>query len=209
MDKQEETRNTWNNIAGLYNDKFMDLTLYDATYDYVCDVVALSGAKILDVGCGPGNITKYLLAKRPDFEILGIDIAENMLELARLNNPTARFELLDSRDIVQLKTSFDAIVAGFCLPYLSQGETADFIQQSYHSLNADGLLYLSFVEGDPAQSDFKSGSGGRVYFNYHPLEQLLATLRQANFDQIQLFKVPYKVNDAGNDIHTIVIARKK
>src|SRR5690606_6951405 len=118
----QETRETWNNIATLYNEKFMNLSLYNESYDYICQALKQTGAKILDVGCGPGNITQYLLSKRPDFDIFGIDLAANMIELAKRNNPTARFAVMDSRQMFTLHTQFDGIVAGFCLPYLSPTE---------------------------------------------------------------------------------------
>lgn len=209
MDKHQETRATWNNIAGLYNEKFKELRLYDESYDYICQALMQTGAKILDVGCGPGNITQYLLSKRPDFDILGIDLAENMIELARKNNPTARFAVMDSRQMFTLDTQFDGIVAGFCLPYLSPLEAGELISSAYRLLNEQGLLYLSFVEGEPEQSGFKSGSGGRVYFYYHPLKGLLQSLQENKFEDVITFKVPYQVSETQNDIHTIVIARKK
>ena len=85
MDKHDETFETWNKIASIYQDKFMNLDLYDGTYNYICDSITVTNAKVLEVGCGPGNITKYLLSKRPDFDIFGIDIAPNMIEFARKN----------------------------------------------------------------------------------------------------------------------------
>ena len=66
MDRYKETFDTWNRIAVLYQDKFMDLDLYNETYDYICDSISKVNPKILEIGCGPGNIAKYLLAKRPD-----------------------------------------------------------------------------------------------------------------------------------------------
>ncbi|MFN8864488.1 MAG: class I SAM-dependent methyltransferase [Flavobacteriales bacterium] len=92
MNKYEETFETWNNIASLYQDKFMGLDLYNETYDFICNTIDKPHAKVLEIGCGPGNITKYLLSKRPDFDIFGIDIAPNMVELARQNNPKSDTE---------------------------------------------------------------------------------------------------------------------
>ena len=86
MDKYKETFETWNKIALLYQEKFMDLDLYNDTYDFICNSILKVNSKILEIGCGPGNITKYLLCKRPDFDILGIDIADKMVELAKINN---------------------------------------------------------------------------------------------------------------------------
>jgi trans-aconitate methyltransferase len=63
--------------------------------------------KILEIGCGPGNLTKYLLSKRPDFDILGIDIAPNMIEFAGKSNPTASFAVMDSRQYKKSESEID------------------------------------------------------------------------------------------------------
>lgn len=209
MNKYKETFDTWNNIASLYQDKFMDLDLYNDSYDYICNAVTKQKAKLLDIGCGPGNITKYLLSKRPDFDIFGIDIAPNMIELAKVNNPTANFEVMDSRHINKLDTKYDGIICGFCLPYLSSTESNELVSTSYDLLNENGLIYLSFVEGDPSKSDFKVGSGGRVYFQFHNLDDLKAQLIKFKFEEIETFKVKYKTSETEFDIHTILTAKKK
>lgn len=209
MDRNKETFDTWNNIASLYQDKFMKMELYNETYDFVCNSIDKPKAKILEIGCGPGNITKYLLSNRPDFEIFGIDIAPNMIELAKLNNPTAHFAVMDCRQINQLDTKFDGIIGGFCLPYLTHTESNELIADSYDLLNENGLLYLSFVEGDPGKSEFKEGSGGRVYFNYHKLEDTITQLNDFTFGEPKIFKVKYKISETEFDIHTILTAKKK
>lgn len=209
MDRNKETFDTWNNIASIYQDKFMKMELYNDTYDFVCNSIDKPKAKILEIGCGPGNITKYLLSKRPDFEIFGIDIAPNMIELAKLNNPTAHFAVMDCRQINQLDTKFDGIIGGFCLPYLTHTESNELIANSYDLLNENGLLYLSFVEGEPGKSEFKEGSGGRVYFNYHKLDDIKTQLNDFKFGEPKIFKVKYKISETEFDIHTILTAKKK
>jgi trans-aconitate methyltransferase len=90
MDRYKETFETWNKVASLYQDKFMNLDLYNETYDFICNSMVKDKSRLLEIGCGPGNISKYLLNKRPDYTIFGIDVAPNMVELATKNNPTAR-----------------------------------------------------------------------------------------------------------------------
>ena len=208
MDRYKETFETWNKVAALYQDKFMYLDLYNDTYDVVSTSITKQHAKILDVGCGPGNITKYLLSKRPDFDILGIDIAPKMIEFAKTNNPTANFAVMDSRDINTLKTKYDAIMVGFCLPYLSQAESNKLISDTFHLLNDNGLLYLSFVEGDPTKSEFKTSSEGRVYFHFHNLDNVKSQLIESKFIDLKVFKVDYKRTATELETHTIVTARK-
>ncbi len=208
MDKYKETFNTWNNVAALYQDKFMNLDLYNETYDYICNFIKNKKAKLLDVGCGPGNITKYLLSKKSDFDIFGIDISPKMIELAKINNPLANFEVMDGRFIKNLKTKYDGIIVGFCLPYLSQIECNELISNSYNLLKENGLIYLSFIEGDPNKSDFKISSGGRVFFNYHNLNSIKEKLITKKFNNTEVFKVEYKRSETEIETHTIVIAKK-
>jgi len=210
MDIYKETAEAWNKIASLYQDKFMNLDLYDETYDFICKSVNKDKAKLLDIGCGPGNITKYLLTKRPDFQIDGIDIAPNMIELAKKNNPSASFKVMDSRQINELKVRYDGIICGFCLPYLSETDSLKLIYDSYNLLTDNGFLYISFVEGDQNKSGFQIGStGDRIYFYYHNLDRLNKLVNECGFEKTEIFKVDYKRTDTEKDIHTVLIAKKK
>lgn len=210
MDRYKESFETWNKVALLYQDKFMDLDLYNDTYDFICNSISKDKAKLLEIGCGPGNITKYLLSERPDFDIFGIDIAPNMIELAKKNNPSASFAIMDSRQIDEIKTKYDGIVCGFCLPYLSQTDSRKLITDCYKLLNENGLIYISFVEGDPNKSDFQVGSSGdRSYFYFHSLDDLKTQLIESEFTELKTFKVEYKKTETEIDIHTILTARIK
>lgn len=209
MDRYLETFETWNKVAKLYETKFMDLDLYNDTYDKFCELLSTKNPAILEIGCGPGNITKYLLTKRPDFEITGIDISPNMIELAKINCPNAKFEVMDSREIGNLKTKFDAIVCGFCLPYLSESDVEKFIADSKSLLNENGIMYFSFVEGENDKSGYQKGSSGdRVYFYYHNIEILTNQLKANNFEHLNLMRKSYLKNDKTEEIHTIIIAEK-
>lgn len=209
MDKYKETFDTWNKVASAYQEKFMNLNLYNETYDFICNSIDKHEAKLLEIGCGPGNITKYILSKKPDFNIFGIDIAPNMIELARLNNPSASFDVMDARQISNLDTKYDAVISGFCLPYLSQTESTELIINAYRLLNENGLIYLSFVEGNPDKSDFQVGSGGRVFFNFYNLDDLIEQLISTEFSEIKTFKREYQRNELEYETHTIIIAKKK
>jgi len=56
-DRYLETHKTWNKIAQLYEYHFMGLELYHDTYKKFCDLLSRTDASILEIGCGPGNIT--------------------------------------------------------------------------------------------------------------------------------------------------------
>lgn len=113
----------------------MDMTFYDETYVRYCDLLKNADASILEIGCVPGNITKYLLTKSPSYQILAIDVAEIMIDLAKKNNPSAEFKVLDAQSIATLPGKFNGIVAGFCIPYLDPLETETFIQKGLSVIN--------------------------------------------------------------------------
>jgi 2-polyprenyl-3-methyl-5-hydroxy-6-metoxy-1,4-benzoquinol methylase len=210
MDRYKETFETWNKIASSYQDRFMNLDLYNKSYDFVCHSIRKKEARILEIGCGPGNITKYLLSKRPDFHIYGIDIAPNMIQLAKRNNRAATFKVMDARRVGEIQTTFDGIICGFCLPYLSKSDGKKLIADTSDLLTEGGLIYISFVEGDPIQSGFQTGTTpDRVYFYYYTLDQLKTWLFDKGFEVIKIFKVVYKKSETEEDMHTLVVAKKK
>jgi 2-polyprenyl-3-methyl-5-hydroxy-6-metoxy-1,4-benzoquinol methylase len=209
VDNYTETFETWNKVASLYQEKFMDLNLYNDTYDFICNLLSKNKASVLEIGCGPGNITKYFLSQRPDFNIFGIDVAPNMIVLAKNNNPSARFSVMDCREISKIKTKFDAIICGFCIPYLSFNDCQKFLIDCSCLLNNDGLLYISFVEGNPYDSRFfDSKSGGRVFFNFYNPKNLKEEIIKNNFNILKEYKVEYNKSDSETEFHIIYIAKK-
>lgn len=209
MDKYQITFNTWNSIADLYQKLFMDLDLYDDTYLRFCQLVEKPNATILEIGCGPGNITKFLVKQRADFQILGIDVAPNMINLAKKNNPSATFQAMDCRELDTLTSTFDAIMCGFCIPYLTQKDVAKLIKDSSKLLHPNGILYLSTIEGDYQQSGFESGSSGdQTYVYYHQANDLRKILEDHNFTVIELIKKDYTTSRDEHQKHIILITRK-
>ena len=209
MDRYKETFETWNKIALLYQDKFMHLDLYNETYDFICASIPKENASILEIGCGPGNICKFLLNKRPDYRITGIDIAPDMIALAKKNNPTASFEVMDSREIGGLDKRYDGIVSGFCLPYLSHEDSKPFLKDCYTLLTDNGFIYLSFVEGYPDKSGFQvSIRGDRSYFYFYHLNDLIKQFNDIGFIDLKVFKVEYINSATVKEIHTILTAKK-
>jgi trans-aconitate 2-methyltransferase len=51
--------------------------------------------RVVDLGCGTGNVTAILRERFPDADVLGVDGSEDMLAKARAGVPGARFETAD------------------------------------------------------------------------------------------------------------------
>lgn len=196
MDQTKMAVDIFNKLADGYQERFMDVSLYHDSLDMFCNSIQKEKAEILELACGPGNITKYLLENRPDFKILGTDLAPNMIALAKINNPTADFQLMDCRAIPSLNKKFDGILCGFGLPYLSKEEALQFIKDSSQQLNKNGVLYISTMEDDNSKSGFKTGSTGDTMFqNFHQADYLSAALEENGFNIIHLERKEYIHNE--------------
>jgi 2-polyprenyl-3-methyl-5-hydroxy-6-metoxy-1,4-benzoquinol methylase len=210
MDNYKHIFETWDQLASPYQDKFMNLDFYNDTYDLFCQEVEKRNAKILEVGCGPGNITKYLLSRRPDLQIEGLDVSPNMIKLAKVNNPTANFNVMDCREMDKLTSTVDAIICGFCMPYLSKEDCAKFIKNCAGLLTVGGTFYFSTIEGDYAKSGYETSSDGnhKMFVHYHEETYLQEGLKQNEFQLIHLKRKLYHKKDA-IETHLIFIAKKK
>ncbi len=197
--------------AEAYNEAFMDTSMYHAMFDRFCNALEARNADVLELACGPGNITRYLLKQRPDLRILGTDLAPRMLELAKVNNPSASFQLLDARKILSLGRSFDAIVCGFCLPYLTPDETKDLIHDAASVLRPHGLLFLSTMEDDPARSGFKAsstGEGESAYIQYYEASFLTKALQGNGFTVLYLDRKAYAGRDGMLTTDLLIVAKR-
>lgn len=209
MDKRAETANTWNKIAEAYEGHFMNLDIYNSSYDAFCQSIKNHKGRILEIGTGPGNVSKYIHSVSPKLRIEGIDLAPAMVERASANIPSGNFQVMNSRDILQLEGPFDGVVCGFCIPYLSETETAKLITDVFQLLGVGGIFYLSFVEGSSEKSGFQTRSTDlRVYFYYHELESITKELSNNGFSDWQTLHVEYTNGKGVKEVHTILLVKK-
>jgi SAM-dependent methyltransferase len=145
----------------------MDLPLYDESYREFCDSLPRHRARVLDAACGPGNVSRYLMAQRPDLDLLGIDLAPRMVELAREAVPSAHFVVHDVRRLADLHMRFGDIICAFGLPYLSGEETTAFMRAAGQALDPGGVLYLSTMLGQSEDSGIERyDTGDAIHVNY-------------------------------------------
>lgn len=185
-ERTAKVRNTFGTNAALYESRYMDVSDYAGVLDRFLAGLP-QGAAVLELACGPGNITRYLLDRRSDLRVLATDLAPPMLEHARKNVPEAEFRELDCRRIAQLGRTFHGIVCGFCLPYLTPEETERMVRDCADLLHPDGLLYLSALEGELSSAREiapSSGKGEPVFVQFYPEKVLAAYLSAAGFGTV-------------------------
>lgn len=183
----------------------MDVSLYSQSLDLFCSLIKTENASVLELACGPGNITKYLLDKRPDLNILGTDLAPRMLELAKENNPSAEFAIMDCRQISSLTTKYEAVLCGFGLPYLTMEEARKFIKDVSERLLSGGVFYLSTMEADYNNSTMVTSptTGDKIFIHYYQESDLKSMLEESG---LRLLNLERKLNN--EDIDLILVAKK-
>lgn len=124
-----------------------DTKLYESKHAFVwqygADVVELlspvSGERILDLGCGTGQLTaKIALA---GCEVLGIDRDAAMIEKARQNYPHLSFAIADARDF-QVEGQFDAVFSNAVLHWVPEADAP--VSCVYTALKQGGRFVAEF-----------------------------------------------------------------
>ena len=101
-----------------------------------------SSARILDVGCGNGSVTAQVA--RRGGKIIGIDMSESGIQLARRNCPTARFEVLpaDANLLRNLdEEPFDVVYSLEVIEHLYQ--VPSFIEGCFAATRRGGTFICS------------------------------------------------------------------
>ncbi len=208
LNKTQRTIESYNKNAKKFEDKFLNFAPYRekiALFQKNC--LGLTKARILDVGCGPGNHSRYLLSLNNGYQITGIDLSEKMIERARKNAPDCHFMQGDIRDL-DLDQTFDAVIASFCIVHLSDSEVENFIAQINTLLTPHGHLYLSFIEGD--QSGFMKPDffDDRIYFNFFQRREIVRLLTDNFFKVSSLHEYDYLEEDGTTSKEIFIFTQK-
>jgi 2-polyprenyl-3-methyl-5-hydroxy-6-metoxy-1,4-benzoquinol methylase len=101
-------------------------------------------AKILDIGCGNGNIS--LALGSIGFNVTGVDIDPTSIEKARQINTfkNVKFDVLDA-NAFNVKDEFDAIVCSEVLEHLL--DPSELVQSIFSILKKEGLLVATVPNG--------------------------------------------------------------
>ncbi|MBN1483463.1 MAG: class I SAM-dependent methyltransferase [Chloroflexia bacterium] len=105
--------------------------------------------RIIDVGCGFGAMNIVLARRFPDSEVVGIDLSEPLLELARQSARAAelgervRFEKADAQQIPYEEDSFDAVISTNMVHIVSQ--PIQMLNEMERVLAPDGRLFIADI----------------------------------------------------------------
>jgi ubiquinone/menaquinone biosynthesis C-methylase UbiE len=199
-------------FAEEYASRFDNVSGYLNKLSYFVSQVKTTNPAILELACGPGNVTKFLKNHFPESRILAVDLAPKMIEIARKALPELDFRVMDVRNVSVITEKFDAVMCSFCLPFLSKEDTAKLIADCSALLNPGGVIYLSTMEGDENRAGYEKTSfsgDSEIYFNYHRQADLQEAFENSGFKILKLDRQDYQEPDGSVTVDLIFIAEKQ
>lgn len=204
--QQLDTIEGYDRSAARFQATMAKLENYNETYD--CLLTRLrDGDSVLDLACGPGNISRYL-ATRKRLRVTGFDLSAGMLAIARETVPGGSFH---QRSIIDfsLAETYDAVINGFGLPYLDDRQAAQSLRSSAAALSPRGTLYLSFMEGDGCRLETPSFNHDvRLLVHYHRQATVTLTLEALGLAVMRKWELDYREEDGRITKDVVIIAQR-
>jgi len=146
------------------------------------------GERVLDVGCGTGELTKAIADRGAG--TVGIDASPEMIAEAKRRFPGLEFAVADARTM-RFDAPFDAVFSNAALHWIRPPETA--AARMYEALRPGGRLVAEFGGGDNVRRVLAAAeAAGRaqgveladvLHANYFPSTETYAeVLRGAGFE---------------------------
>jgi SAM-dependent methyltransferase len=146
------------------------------------ELVATSrGARVADVGCGPGRVAAYLAANGLD--VIGIDVSPAMLVEARRAHPDIEFEEGCLDDLPITGGALTGAICWYSIIYTPPERLDAAFDELRRVLEPGGHLLLAFQvgDGDPMHRTDAQGTGLALTVYRHGLGDLTRRLERARF----------------------------
>ena len=186
-EKRENVKRDYDLIAEQYSNEF-GVSLEDKDLIEKFQSQLKLGARVVDLGGGPGQVTKYLIDN--GYDAVCYDFSKEMMKNALRLYPGLPY-ILD--DIVNLKNHFsndniDGIVALYSLFHIPKEELKKLFRNINSVLKDNGIFLFSFQLGNEEkmvdEPYLKENGKDVLYMNYITKEEVHSLLKDADFEII-------------------------
>lgn len=179
-EKRKIVKDDYNAIADTYAKCYSEIEYCKAYIDEF--IASLAGKKVLDIGCGAGQITDYLTQR--GIGTIGIDFSEELLKIAKQNFPNSKFILADICDYEQ-ENQVDGIITKDVLFHLSDENLIQVLQKFRRMLKPNGnLCIIMDMPKEAGEQIFveELDDKNQIYYNYLTPEKLKDLLEKTGFN---------------------------
>ena len=184
-------------------DRYVSMKFEPYALDLAERIEKLQPRLILETACGTGVVTRALLIRLPEAQVVATDLNQAMLDVAaaQIDNQRATFRRADAMSLPFEDGRFDAVVSQFGVMFFPDRMTA--YREAFRTLRAGGrfvfntwdqllhnpvtqIVVAAMAElfpADPPQF-FK-----RVPFGYHDMNVVRDELRRAGFLLVEIARV--------------------
>ena len=169
---------------------------------------AFSGRAVLEVACGTGYWTRRIAPTATG--VTGCDLAPEVLELARLQQPTAHpatFVLGDAFSLETVTGDFDAAFVGFWWSHVPMADLPRFLRRLHRRVGVGSRVFIvdnRYVEGsshpitrvDTAGNSYQErkladGSQYEVLKNFPAADVVRAAIQRAGAQNVAVYELDY------------------
>lgn len=138
---------SYDKIASEYARRsFRELAHKPADQQLLNIFAARTRGPVCDLGCGPGQVARYLRDQGVE-EVVGVDVSAAMIREAQQLNPDVSFLQADMRQLPVDDEAWGGIVAFYSLIHLTRAEVPTVLHELRRVLRPGGQLLVSFHLG--------------------------------------------------------------
>ena len=156
--------------------EYAELRDLDASLPFLqrLDADLAPGSLVLDLGCGAGvPVDRWLIDQ--GHRVIGLDISDAMLDLARRNVPEAEYRQCDMAALADGEFSVDAVVSFFAMFHLDRQQHRQLLCRIRSYLPVGGLLLVTTGRSDwEGEEDFLGVPMQWSHFDRAANRQLIA-----------------------------------
>jgi SAM-dependent methyltransferase len=196
----DDVRGSYDKVAQEYVNRIYDELRHKPfdrkMLDWFAEKVGQSGT-ICDMGCGPGQIARYL-SEQGISDVCGIDLSPEMVEHARHLNPSIPFQQGDMRALDVTDGCYGGIAAFYSIIHIPREEVVSVLREWKRVLVPGGHLLLAFHLGSEIRHlDEWWGLDVSIDFIFFEREEIKGYLQSAGFQLDEVIeRDPYPDTEA-------------
>ena len=182
----EKAYNIWANQYDTNNNKTRDLDV-KATVETLSKY---SFDSVLELGCGTGKNTEWLLTKAK--QVIGLDFSEEMLNIAKakISDPWVEFKRTDLNKKWEIENQFaDLVTSSLTLEHIA--DLNPVFNQAHQKLNNNGLFFISELHpfkqyaGSKARYETETGTEELKVYTHH-ISDYIKSAENNGFDLLEI-----------------------